>query len=63
MTFTAAEKAELGSAFPDGVCDYRRPGPQERPPIGSWLNYSRGTTPFPVDDSGGSGRRVHGERR
>ena len=44
--FTAAEKAELENAFPDGVCDYTRPGPREQPPVGTWLNYSNGTTPF-----------------
>lgn len=47
VTFTPAEKAELDSAFPDGVCDYQRPGPEQQRPIGAWLNYSRGTTPFP----------------
>jgi hypothetical protein len=49
VTFTPAEKAELESAFPDGVCNYRRPGPEQRSPIGAWLNYSFGTTPFPDD--------------
>jgi hypothetical protein len=39
VTFTPAEKAELQQAFPQGVCDYRRPGPQEQPPIGAWLTY------------------------
>jgi Tannase-like family of unknown function (DUF6351) len=47
VTFTPAEQAELETAFPNGVCDYNRRGPQERPPTGTWLNYSRGTTPFP----------------
>jgi len=46
VTFTPAEQAELESAFPDGVCDYSKPGPQEQPPVGTWLNYSNGTTPF-----------------
>ncbi len=46
VTFTAAEKAELESAFPNGVCDYNRPGPEEQPPVGTWLNYSNGITPF-----------------
>ncbi|MBV9416654.1 MAG: hypothetical protein JO363_16850, partial [Solirubrobacterales bacterium] len=49
VTFTAAEQAELESTFPNGVCDYRRPGPQQQRPIGTWLNYSQGTTPFPDD--------------
>jgi hypothetical protein len=48
-SFSAAAKAQLQNAFPSGVCDYRRPGPQERPPIGPWLDYSRGITPFPID--------------
>jgi Tannase-like family of unknown function (DUF6351) len=49
VTFTPAEKAELESAFPDGVCDYRRLGPQQQRPVGTWLNYSHGTTPFRDD--------------
>jgi hypothetical protein len=49
VAFTPAEKAELESAFPNGVCDYRRPGPEQQPPIGTWLNYSHGTTPFRDD--------------
>jgi Tannase-like family of unknown function (DUF6351) len=55
VTFTAAEKAELESAFPDGVCDYRRPGPQQRPPIGDGLNYSLGTTPYRDGGTGFAG--------
>jgi hypothetical protein len=39
VTFSEEEKAKLESAFPDGVCDYRRPGPQQQPPIGTWLDY------------------------
>ncbi len=38
--FTVAEKAELRSAFPRGVCDYRRPGVGQQRPIGTWINYS-----------------------
>jgi hypothetical protein len=40
------QKAQLRSAFPDGICNYRRPGPLQQPPIGAWLDYSFGTTPF-----------------
>jgi hypothetical protein len=47
VTFTPAEQAQLESAFPDGVCNYRRPGPEQQRPVGTWLNYSLGTTPFP----------------
>jgi hypothetical protein len=39
VTFTEEEKAKLERAFPDGVCDYRRPGPEQQPPIGTWLDY------------------------
>jgi uncharacterized tannase-like protein DUF6351 len=46
VAFTPAEKAELERAFPHGVCDYSEPGPDEEPPAGTWLNYSRGTQPF-----------------
>jgi hypothetical protein len=49
VTFTPAEQAELQGAFPSGVCDYRRPGPQQQRPIGTWLNYSFGTRPFSDD--------------
>ncbi|GIH15700.1 DUF6351 family protein [Rugosimonospora africana] len=41
VAFTAAQKAELRSAFPTGVCDYGRRGPQQRRPAGVWLSYSR----------------------
>ena len=49
VTFTAAEQADLESAFPNGVCDYGRPGPQQQRPVGTWLNHSYGTTPFRDD--------------
>ena len=41
MRFTSAEKALLRKAFPSGVCDYSRKGVGERPPRGTWLDYSR----------------------
>ena len=42
VTFTAAEKAQLKAAFPNGVCDYRAPGAGQHRPIGAWLNYGSG---------------------
>ncbi|MGV9360765.1 DUF6351 family protein [Amycolatopsis sp. NPDC003731] len=48
VTFTAAERQRLRTAFPDGVCDYRRPGVGQRAPIGTWLSYGderTGTVP------------------
>ncbi len=40
VTFTAEEKAELRSAFPQGVCDYQRPGIGQQRPKGTWIDYS-----------------------
>jgi hypothetical protein len=39
VAFTDAEKAELRAAFPTGVCNYTRRGPQQQRPIGTWLTY------------------------
>jgi hypothetical protein len=52
VAFTDEQKAQLRSAFPNGVCNYRRPGPLQQPPIGAWLDYSFGTTPFSDDRPG-----------
>ncbi len=38
--FTAAEKAQLRSAFPRGVCDYSKSGVGQQRPRGVWLDYS-----------------------
>jgi hypothetical protein len=39
VRFTHAEWRRLRAAFPNGTCDYRRPGPQQRPPAGTWIGY------------------------
>ena len=39
VAFTAAERAELRSAFPTGVCDYHLRGVDQQRPLGTWLNY------------------------
>jgi hypothetical protein len=39
VTFTAAQQARLQAAFPTGVCDWSKPGVDERPPLGAWLDY------------------------
>ena len=39
VSFTATQQAELRAAFPTGVCDYRRPGPGQHRPAGTWLTY------------------------
>jgi hypothetical protein len=40
VSFTATEQAELEQAFPQGVCDYSRPGVGPQRPRGVWLDYS-----------------------
>ena len=41
-TFSRAQRAELRSVFPNGVCDHSRPSVGERPPEGAWIDYSDG---------------------
>jgi hypothetical protein len=36
VRFTAAEAAQLKALFPQGVCDYSRPGVGQQPPDGTW---------------------------
>jgi hypothetical protein len=36
VRFTAAETAQLKALFPQGVCDYSRPGVGQQPPDGTW---------------------------
>ena len=39
---TDAQLAALGAAFPEGVCDYSRPGVGQQPAPHAWLSYPRG---------------------
>ena len=39
VTFTDAQRTRLQAAFPQGVCDYSRPGVGQQPPDGPWLVY------------------------
>lgn len=41
VAFSAAQWARLRSAFPTGVCDYRRPGVDQRPSV-PWLTFANG---------------------
>jgi hypothetical protein len=34
-----AQEQRLRAAFPDGVCDYSRPGIGEQPLAGTWLSF------------------------
>jgi Tannase-like family of unknown function (DUF6351) len=36
---TTEQEARLHAVFPDGVCDYRRPGVGEQPLRGTWLSF------------------------
>src|SRR5207247_3645179 len=39
VTFTTAQFMGLQSVFPDGVCDYSKPGVGQQPLAGTWLSY------------------------
>ena len=39
VSFTPAQQARLQATFPTGVCDWSKPGVDERPPLGAWLDY------------------------
>jgi hypothetical protein len=39
VTFTADQRARLLAAFPNGACDYAKPGVQQQAPRGTWLSY------------------------
>ena len=36
VTFTAAEMTRLRAIFPDGVCDWSKPGVGQSEPLGPW---------------------------
>ena len=46
VSFTADELARLRRIFPDGVCDYRKPGVEQRGLKGTWLSFG----PSPVNE-------------
>ncbi len=39
VTFTPDQQARLRATFPSGVCDWTKPGVDEQPPLGVWLDY------------------------
>lgn len=39
VAFTEEEIAELAAIFPEGVCDYARPGQGQQPLAGTWLSF------------------------
>jgi hypothetical protein len=38
-TFTDAEKARLRAIFPNGVCDWTKPGIEQQGVTGTWLAF------------------------
>ena len=43
VSFTAEEMTRLGRIFPDGVCDWSKPGVEQQPPSGTWLKVASAT--------------------
>jgi len=39
VPFSDAERARLQAIFPGGVCDWSKPGAEQRAPTGTWLSY------------------------
>ena len=39
ITFTPAQQARLHAAFPQGVCDFTKPGVLQQPPTGPWQSF------------------------
>jgi hypothetical protein len=39
VSFTDAEKQQLRTIFPNGVCDWKKPGLEQQKPLGVWLRY------------------------
>jgi hypothetical protein len=38
-SFTADQLDRLKAIFPQGVCDYSKPGVEQKPLAGTWLSY------------------------
>ena len=49
MPFTPAEIERLHRIFPSGVCDYRKPGVEQRPLKDVWLSFGPAGAPRPQD--------------
>jgi hypothetical protein len=39
VTLTVAQQARLSAIFPQGVCDYTKPGVEQVNMNGTWLNF------------------------
>src|SRR3989449_2063693 len=52
VALTSAQEARLKSIFPEGVCDFSRPGVQQRPIQDSWLAYPQPGHAVSLGDDG-----------
>ncbi|HEU0201207.1 MAG TPA: DUF6351 family protein [Burkholderiaceae bacterium] len=52
VPFTEEERARLARIFPDGVCDWTRPGVEQRGLVGTWIRYTGVGTYDPSDSRG-----------
>ena len=43
VPFSAAERTRLAAIFPNGVCDWSRPGVEQQKPAGTWQRFGGGT--------------------
>jgi hypothetical protein len=43
VRFSSTQKARLKAIFPDGVCDFSRPGVDQKPIKGTWLEFGDGS--------------------
>jgi hypothetical protein len=50
VTFSKAERARLREVFPDGVCDWSKPGVGQVPKIGTWIDYSNPAKPVALGE-------------
>jgi len=50
VAFSDSEKARLASIFPNGVCDWSKPGVEQKAPTRTWITYS---------DAGDQGKLAH----
>ena len=39
VPFSAEERQRLRRIFPNGVCDWKKPGVEQQKPLGTWLQY------------------------
>ena len=50
VAFSKAERTRLGQVFPEGVCDWSKPGFGQVPKIGTWIDYSNPKKPVALGE-------------